>query len=39
MGVFSFVKAGKLIFGKGKVSPTIKSVKPGTNKTRKYRRV
>ena len=35
MGVFSFVKAGKLIFGKGKVSPTIKSVKPGKNLTKK----
>ena len=33
MGVFSFVKAGKLIFGKGKVSPTIKSVKPNLKKT------
>ena len=35
MGVFSFVKAGKVIFGKGKVLPTIKSVKPGTNLTKK----
>ena len=28
MSLFSFVKAGKKIFGKGKVSPTISSVKP-----------
>ena len=34
MSLFSFVKAGKKIFGKGKVSPTISSVKPNIPTTK-----
>jgi len=34
MSLFSFVKAGKKIFSKGKVSPTISSVKPNIPTTK-----